>query len=104
MEKDFGVKVNWLRNRNGGEYMSDAFFKYCDDNGILRQMACHKNPQKNGVSEMKLAHLASTSLSCLHDKNLPQELWAEATKCACYVINHLSPWSGSKIPFRDSKS
>jgi len=47
-----------------------------------------------------MAHLASTSLSWLHDKNLPRELWAEAIQCACYVINRLPPWPGkAKSPF-----
>jgi len=44
VEKDFGVKVKCLRSDNGGEYMSDVFFKYCDDNGISRQMTCPNTP------------------------------------------------------------
>ncbi|KAF2320629.1 hypothetical protein GH714_029266 [Hevea brasiliensis] len=54
----------------------------------------------NGVSERKLAHLVSMSLSWLHDKNLPRELWVKVVQCACYVINHLPPWLGKeKSPF-----
>ncbi|XP_059281162.1 uncharacterized protein LOC132034831 [Lycium ferocissimum] len=34
MEKEFGVKIKCLHSDNGGEYMSNDFFKYCDDNGI----------------------------------------------------------------------
>lgn len=71
VEKEFGVKIKCLRSDNGGEYMSNDFFKYCDDNGISRQMTCPSTPQQNGVSERKLAHLVSMSLSWLHDKNLP---------------------------------
>ncbi|KAL0391492.1 UNVERIFIED_CONTAM: hypothetical protein Slati_4534300 [Sesamum latifolium] len=72
--------------------MSADFFQYCDNNGIRRQMTCPNTPQQNGVAKRKLAHLISTSLSWLHDKNLPRELWAEAIRCACYVINRLLPW------------
>ncbi|KAH0643054.1 hypothetical protein KY289_034028 [Solanum tuberosum] len=94
VEKDFEVKIKCLRSDNRGEYMSDAFFKYCDKNGISRQMTCPNTPQQNGVSERKIAHLVSTSLSWLHDKNIPRELWAEAIQCACHVINYLPLWPG----------
>ncbi|KAH0773837.1 hypothetical protein KY290_010974 [Solanum tuberosum] len=50
-----------------------------------------KYPQQNVFSARKIAHLVSTSLSWLHDKNLRRELWAEAIQCACHVINRLPP-------------
>ncbi|KAL0340336.1 UNVERIFIED_CONTAM: Retrovirus-related Pol polyprotein from transposon TNT 1-94 [Sesamum radiatum] len=101
VEKELGQKVKCLRSDNGGEFMWADFFQYCDNNGIQRQMTCPNTPQQNGVAERKLAHLTSTSLSWLHDKNLPRELWAEAIQCACYVINRLPPWPGKeKLPLR----
>ena len=100
VEKELGKKVKCLRSDNGGEFMSADFFQYCDNNSIQRQMTCPNTPQQNGVAERKLAHLISMSLSWLHDKNLPRELWAEAVRCACYVINRLPPWPGKeKAPF-----
>ncbi|KAK9120307.1 hypothetical protein Syun_017924 [Stephania yunnanensis] len=100
VEKEFGKKIKCLRSDNGGEYMSHDFFHSAQKNGITRQMTCPSTPQQNGVSERKLAHLVSMSLSWLHDKGLPRELWAEAVQCACYVINHLPPWPGNeKSPF-----
>ena len=63
-------------------------------------MTCPKTPQQNGVSERKLGYLTAMSLSWLHHKNLPRELWAEAIQCACHVINRLPPWPGTeKSPF-----
>ncbi|KAK3002997.1 hypothetical protein RJ639_019416 [Escallonia herrerae] len=80
--------------------MSDDFFKYCDDNSILRQMTCPDTPQQSGVAKRKLGYLSSVCLSWLHDKNLPRELWAEAIQCACHVINRLPHWPGTqKSPF-----
>ncbi|KAK3001833.1 hypothetical protein RJ639_022241 [Escallonia herrerae] len=92
IEKEFGKKVKCLRSDNGGEYMSDVFLQYCDDNNILRQMTCPDTPQQNGVVERKLGYLSSICLSWLHDKNLPRELWAKAIQCVCHVINRLPPW------------
>ena len=44
VEKEFGNKIKCPRSDNGGEYMSDVFFKYCKDNGIQRQMTCRDTP------------------------------------------------------------
>ena len=45
VEKEFGKKIQCLRSDNGGEYMSDDFFQYCDKHGISRQMTCLNTPQ-----------------------------------------------------------
>ncbi|KAK3036233.1 hypothetical protein RJ639_030775 [Escallonia herrerae] len=98
--KEFGKKIKCLRSDNGGEYISDDFFKYCDDNSILRQMTCPDTPQQNGVAKRKLGYLSSVCLSWLHDKNLPRELWVEAIQYTCHVTNRLPPWPGTqKSPF-----
>ncbi|KAL9256690.1 Retrovirus-related Pol polyprotein from transposon TNT 1-94-like protein [Drosera capensis] len=94
VEKEFGKKIQCLRSDNGGEFMSDDFFKYCNSNGIMRQMICPDTPQQNGVIERKIAHLVSVYLSWLHDKGLPRALWAEAIQCACHVTNRLPSWPG----------
>ncbi|KAK3011144.1 hypothetical protein RJ639_012869 [Escallonia herrerae] len=90
VEKEFSMKVKCLRSDNGGEYMSNDFLKYCDDNNITRQMTCPDTPQQNGVAELKLGHLVAMSLSCLHDKNLPRQLWAEAVRSASRVPHTVS--------------
>lgn len=91
VEKEFEKKIKCLRNDNGGEYMLEDFFKYCDKNKITRQMTCSDTPQQNGVVERKLAYLASISLSWLHDKSLPGELWAEAIQCVMSEIHIYLP-------------
>lgn len=100
VEKELGQKLKCLRSDNGGEFISVDFFQYCDNNGIQRKMTCPNTSQQNGVAEKKLPHLISMSLLWLHDKALLQELWAEAVRCASYVINHLPPWPcKEKSPF-----
>lgn len=100
VEKDFGSVIKCLRNDNGDKYISASFTKFCQENGIRRQMTCPNTPQQNGVVERKLAHLTAISRSWLHDKNLPKELWAAAMHSACHVINRLPPWpSTSKSLF-----
>lgn len=100
VEKEFNSVLKCLRTNNGGEFLSQEFLRFCEEHGIKRQFTCPNTPQQNGVAERKLAHLTAVTLSWLHDKNLPRELWAEAMKCACHVINRLPPWPGtSKSPF-----
>lgn len=100
VEKEFNSVLKCLRTDNGGEFLSQEFLRFCEEHGIKRQFTCPNTPQQNGVAERKLAHLTAVTLSWLHDKNLPRELWAEAMKCACHVINRLPPWPGtSKSPF-----
>lgn len=91
VEKEFNSILKCLRTNNGGEFLSQEFLRFCEEHGIKRQFTCPNTPQQNGVAERKLAHLTAVTLSWLHDKNLPRELWAEAMKCACHVINRLPP-------------
>lgn len=44
IEKNLRKKIKCLRNDNGGEFMLDDFFKFSDDNDILRQMTCPDTP------------------------------------------------------------
>ncbi|KAK3032771.1 hypothetical protein RJ639_035716 [Escallonia herrerae] len=97
VEKEFSMKVKCLCSDNGGEYMSNDFLKYYDDNNITRQMTCPDTLQQNRVAKRKLHHLAAMSLSWLHDKNLPRELWAEVGRCACHVIHRLPTWPGTEF-------
>ncbi|KAK3010974.1 hypothetical protein RJ639_010854 [Escallonia herrerae] len=99
IKREFGSKIRCLRTDNGGEFMSSEFLQHCEAEGINRQMTCPKTPQQNGVVERKIGHMSQVSLSWLHAKNLPRELWAEAMRCACHVINRLPPWLGIKSPF-----
>ena len=40
-----------LRSDNGGEYTSDPFKEYCQDEGIVRHFTVRGTPQQNGVAE-----------------------------------------------------
>nr|DAD31904.1 TPA_asm: hypothetical protein HUJ06_010755 [Nelumbo nucifera] len=77
------------------KFLSHEFLRFFEEHGIKRQFTCPNTPQQNGVAERKLAHLTAVTLSWLHDKNLPRELWAEAMQCACHVIIRLPPWLGT---------
>jgi transposase InsO family protein len=45
IETQTGRKIKRLRSDNGGEYMSDPFFKVCQDEGITRHFTVRRTPQ-----------------------------------------------------------
>ena len=53
MEKDTGKHVKALRSDNGGEYISNEFKKFCNKEGIQRELIAPHNPQQNGVAKRK---------------------------------------------------
>lgn len=89
IEGELRRRIKCLRTDNGGEFTSNEFADFCERHGIRRQFTCPRTSQQNGVAERKLRHLQEVSRSWMHSKSLPQELWAEAMRCACHVINRL---------------
>lgn len=50
-EKDKKIKV--FRTDRGGEFMSNQFKSYCEENGIVRHFTAPYSPQQNGVVERR---------------------------------------------------
>ncbi|KAG7553295.1 hypothetical protein ISN45_Aa06g038290 [Arabidopsis thaliana x Arabidopsis arenosa] len=106
-EMESGLAIKAMRSDRGGEFTSKEFLKYCEDNGIRRQLTVPRSPQQNGVAERKNRTILEMARSMLKSKRLPKELWAEAVACAVYLLNR-SPtksvsgktpqeaWSGRK--------
>jgi transposase InsO family protein len=51
MENVFGTKILALHDDKGGEYMSNAFQRFCDEAGIARRHTVRNRPQQNGDAE-----------------------------------------------------
>ncbi|KAM2091058.1 hypothetical protein ACFX1T_029593 [Malus domestica] len=99
-ELQCGYKVKCLRSDRGGEFLSAEFDKYCNGQGIQRQLTMAYTPQQNGVSERKNRTVVEMAKSMLHEKNLPYAFWAEAVNTAVYLINRCPTKALKKsIPF-----
>nr|KYP53945.1 Retrovirus-related Pol polyprotein from transposon TNT 1-94 [Cajanus cajan] len=57
VEKQSGKQIKVLRSDRGKEYTSREFDKFCDDEGIERQLTIAYTPQQNGVLERLLQHI-----------------------------------------------
>ncbi|XP_058775646.1 uncharacterized protein LOC131649925 [Vicia villosa] len=86
-ERQCGRKLKVLKTDGGGEYTSVAFGKYCDDEGIVREVVPPYTPQQNGIAERKNRSIMNMVRSMLSGKSLPKELWGEAVSTATYLLN-----------------
>src|SRR4051812_42084549 len=86
-ERQCGRKLKILKTDGGGEYTSVAFGKYCDDEGIVREVVPPYTPQQNGAAERKNRTIMNMVRSMLCGKKLPKELWGEAVSTATYLLN-----------------
>lgn len=114
VEKQSGHFIKVLRSDNGKEYTSNEFGKFCEDEGVERQLTVIYTPQQNGVSERKNQTVMEMAKSMLHEKGLPKVFWAEAVYTAVYLINRcptkavwnqtpIEAWSGRKPSVRHLK-
>lgn len=107
VEKETGLSVKCLRTDRGGEFNSNEFKDFCEQNGIKRKLTVAYTPQQNGVAERKNRTVMNMVRSMLFDKKIPKTFWPEAVKWAIYVLNRcptlvvkdITPeeaWSGVK--------
>ena len=84
VEKETRMQIKCLRSNGGGDYFSNKFSTFLDEQGIKRQFICRYTPQQNGVADRKNRHIAR---ALLNEKEMPEHYWAEATHAAIYIMN-----------------
>ncbi|PKA48313.1 Retrovirus-related Pol polyprotein from transposon TNT 1-94 [Apostasia shenzhenica] len=89
-EKECGEPIQILRTDRGSEFCSNEFTKFCQLNGIKRQLTASYTPQQNGVAERKNRTIVEMARSMLKAKNLPISFWAEAVATTVHLLN-ISP-------------
>ena len=106
-ENQSGKRIKVLRSDRGKEYTSREFERFCEDEGIERQLTVAYSPQQNGVSERKNRTIMEMARSMLKEKGLPNTFWAEAVYTAVYILNRcptksvkdktpIEAWNGKK--------
>jgi transposase InsO family protein len=107
VEKQSGHSIKVLRSDRGKEYTSSKFEKFCEEEGVERQLTVGYTPQQNGVSERKNQTVMEMAKCMLFEKGIPSSFWAEAVNTAVYLINRsptkalknetpFEAWSGRK--------
>lgn len=90
VEKQSGCNIKILRTDRGGEFLSNDFNLFCEENGICRELTTPYTPQQNGVAERKNRTVVEMARSLLNARGLPVHFWGEAVATAVYLLN-ISP-------------
>ncbi|KAL0443704.1 UNVERIFIED_CONTAM: Retrovirus-related Pol polyprotein from transposon TNT 1-94 [Sesamum latifolium] len=98
VENQSGFRIKALRSDRGGEFTSNEFKIFCEQNGIHRPMTTPYSPQQNGVAERKNRTILNMARSMLKCKNMPKEYWAEAISCAVYLMKSYTKSVHEKTP------
>ena len=99
-ENQTGHKIKALRDDKGGEYMSNAFLRFTDECGIIRQHTVRNRPQQNGVAERANRTLSERITAMLEESGLSSKFWGECLAALVHVWNRC-PTSAvaKKTPF-----
>ena len=87
LKTQFSTHIKILRS--GGEYMSNTFQSFLQNEGILSQRSCPSTPQQNGVAERKNRHLLDVVRTLLLESSVPLRFWCEALSTTVHLINRL---------------
>lgn len=97
---DTGFDVKLFRSDNGTEFTNIDVDKLFKELGIRHQRTVIYTPEQNGSAERDMRTIVESARTMLHAKNLPMNLWAEATNTAVYILNRTGTSSvKSKTPF-----
>ena len=70
-ENQSGKKLKALRTDRGGEFLSNEFIVFCDENRIHRQLTAPYTPQQNSVAEQKNRTVVEMARTLLKAQGLP---------------------------------
>ena len=90
VEKETRATIKTLRTDRGGEFTSQGFRSFCDENGINRHLTAPYSPQQNGVVERRNRTLMEMTRSIMKHMKIPDYLWGEAVRHATYLINRIA--------------
>ena len=70
-ENQSGKKLKALRTDSGGEFLSNEFIVFCDENRIHRQLTAPYTPQQIGVAEQKSRTVVEMARTLLKAQGSP---------------------------------
>ncbi|KAJ0801008.1 putative RNA-directed DNA polymerase [Helianthus annuus] len=87
VEKESDFEMKMLRTDMGGEFNSQAFDEFCQENGIRRQKTVPYTPQQNGVVDRRNRTVMGMTRAMLKAMEVPDMFWGEAVSHVVYVLN-----------------
>ena len=84
VENETSKKVRKIRSDNGGEFISQAFHRFCSQRGIAHQFSTPNTPPQNGVVERKNQTVQEMARMMLSQSDFP--LCGEVVNTVVYII------------------
>ena len=101
IEQETKTMIRVFRTDRGGEFTSGEFREFCEKAGIERHLTAPYTPQQNGVVERRNRTLLEMVRSILKHMHVPNYMWGEAVRHACYLINRVATRSlDSQTPYK----
>jgi transposase InsO family protein len=86
-ETQTGKRIKHLRDDKGGEFMSTAFEKLCETEGIIREHTIRSTPEQNGIVERVNRRISEGATALLTEARLPPSFWGFAVLAYVHVLN-----------------
>lgn len=89
VENQLRRKIKVPRSDREGEYFSNDFNIFCEENGIIHECSAPRIPEQNGLAERKNRTFLEMINAMLLNAKLPFNLWGEALLAACHILNRI---------------
>ena len=87
VENQKNKKIKRLKTDRGGEYESNSFKEFCEQNGIIHEVIPPYSPKSNGIAERKNRTLKEMMNTMLVSSRLSSNMWGEDILSACHIQN-----------------
>ena len=99
VENQKNKMIKRLRTDRGGEYESNPFKEFCEENGIIHEVTPPYSPESNGTAEKKNRTLKEMMNAMLVSSGLSSNMWGEAILSACHIQNKPPHKKIGKTPY-----
>ena len=87
VENEVEMKIKCLRSDNGGEFVSNEFYDYCEKNGIRRHFSATYTLEQNEVVERKNRTVQEMARMMLNDSKVSDVFWVQVVHTTVYTLN-----------------
>jgi hypothetical protein len=99
VENQKNKRIKRLKIDRGGEYESNPFTEFCEQNAIIHEVTPLYSPESNGVAERKNRTLKEMMNAMLVSSGLSSNMWGEAILSTCHMQNKVSHKKTGKTPY-----
>jgi len=87
VEKQSKLSIQTLRTNGGGEFTSQDFEMFCEQEGIVHEVTPPYTPQQNGTAERLNRFVLNITRSMLKCYEVSKKLWGEVVATTTYLLN-----------------